>query len=796
MSEDLLNIEIDGKALKARKGQMIIQVADEAGINIPRFCYHKKLSIAANCRMCLVEVQKAPKPLPACATPVMEGMKVFTESKLALDAQKGVMEFLLINHPLDCPICDQGGECELQDIAMGYGGGISRYSENKRVVKDKDIGSLIATEMTRCIHCTRCVRFGDEIAGIRELGATGRGEFMQIGTYIENAVTSEMSGNVIDLCPVGALTAKPSRFNSRAWELMQHTAVAPHDGVGSNLYMHTLRGEIKRVVPRENEAINETWLSDRDRFSYEGIFSTGRLKKPMIKSGGHWQETDWETALEFARDGLQRQIHAQGSESIGAWAGAHSTLEEFYLFQKLMRGLGCHNIDHRLRQIDFSDQSSAPVMPWLGMDIADLENQNAFLLIASNLRKDQPIIANRVRKAVMKGAQVSLLNGRAYDWHFPIREELSDTPAAMVWHLVAIAKALSQKQNKPVSKALSALLTDVDIVAQHESVADSLLQANKAVILLGSQATLHPHFALLRFLGSEIAMLAGCSFGTIPESGNSAGAWLAGCIPHRTVAGEKDVKTGLTAAEMVAHPLSAYVLLNIEPEFDSWNALASLRVLKDASFVVSLTPYVSDTMKTYADVLLPIGTFAETAGTFVNVEGRWQSMNGVCSPVEAARPAWKVLRVLANLMKLDGFEYLSVESIREELAEECSQLRLSNNIVYDSSLSFILPVLTGALQRIAEVGVYSSDAIQRHATALQKTPDALKAASVAMHSKTARTLNLLNVQRVNVIENGHSQVMSLCIDDGVPENCIGIALGVPGSDHLAAAFGPIQLQAL
>ncbi|HHH35636.1 MAG TPA: NADH dehydrogenase (quinone) subunit G, partial [Gammaproteobacteria bacterium] len=442
IQQDLLNIEIDGRPLKARRGQMVIEVADAAGIDIPRFCYHKKLSIAANCRMCLVEVEKVPKPLPACATPVTEGMKVYTRSPRAIEAQRGTMEFLLINHPLDCPICDQGGECDLQEISIGYGRDHSEYGETKRVVPDKDIGPLIATEMTRCIHCTRCVRFGDEIAGVRELGATGRGENTRIGTYIEKAVSSELSGNVIDLCPVGALTSKPFRFTARAWEMEDRDSIAAHDCIGSNLRVKVRRGEVMRVDPRENEEVNECWLSDRDRFSYQGVNSSERLAQPMIRRDGQWETVDWSTALEFTARGLREVVAREGGDALGALVSPNATLEEMYLLQKLVRGLGSPHVDHRLRQQDYAADDHMPLFPSLGVALADLERLDAALLVGSHVRKEQPLAALRLRKAALAGGAVMFINPVAYEFNFPVHSNVAGSPAAMECHLAGVAKAL------------------------------------------------------------------------------------------------------------------------------------------------------------------------------------------------------------------------------------------------------------------------------------------------------------------------------------------------------------------
>ncbi|MEE9551592.1 MAG: NADH-quinone oxidoreductase subunit NuoG, partial [Gammaproteobacteria bacterium] len=657
MTEDKITIEVDGKSLQACRGQMLIEVTDANDIYIPRFCYHNKLSVAANCRMCLVEVEKAPKPLPACATPVMDGMKVFTKSEFALDAQKSVMEFLLINHPLDCPICDQGGECELQDLAMGYGRNISRYQEKTRVVQDKNIGPLVQTDMTRCIHCTRCVRFGEEIAGLPELGSTGRGEHMEIGTYIEKSMVSEMSGNVIDLCPVGALTSKPFRFTARTWEMVQRSTIAPHDSVGSNIHVHITDDRVKRVVPAENEAINEVWLSDRDRFSYEGLYSDERLQTPMLKEDDVWREVDWETALQFVKDRLQDVINKKGKDNLGALASPSATLEELYLFQKFMRGLGCHNIDHRLRQHDFSDQETAPVFPWLGQSIADLEKLDTVLLIGSNLRKEQPIINHRLRKATHNGCQVMVVNPLDYDFNFDTAINIIVPPFDITYTLAGVLKALIELSGEKPDKAVFKLIESANITDDHRAIAENLNESQQGTVLLGNLATAHPQFSAIRALAAVIAKLSDVKLGYLGEAANTAGAWLAGVLPYRKPAGVKSDKTGLDASAMLDGSLKAYVLLGIEPELDCWDGNRALQAMQSAEFVVSMTAYRTDNINQYADVLLPIALFTETSGTYVNHEGRSQSFSGAVTPFGEIRPAWKILRVLGNVFGLQGFDY-------------------------------------------------------------------------------------------------------------------------------------------
>jgi NADH-quinone oxidoreductase subunit G len=716
MSEDLVNIEVDGKALKARKGAMLMEVTDDADIYIPRFCYHKKLSIAANCRMCLVEVEKAPKPLPACATPVTEGMKVFTASPLAKEAQKGTMEFLLINHPLDCPICDQGGECELQDLAMGYGRDISRYSEKKRVVKDKNIGPLIQTDMTRCIHCTRCVRFGDEVAGLRELGATGRGEFMEIGTYIEKSVASEMSGNVIDLCPVGALTSKPYRYSARAWELRQFDGIAPHDCVGSNIYIHAKGSKVKRVVPRENEAVNETWISDRDRYSYEGIYSEDRLLNPMIKRDGLWRETDWDTALEAAAKAFQEVVSAHGAEQLGFLATPSSTVEEFFLLQGIARGLGSNNIDHRLRQSDFREQENFPVYPSLGMPIAELETLDSVLLVGSYPRHQQPLINHRLRNAWKRGATVSLLNPLDREFNFSIADKIIIEAAQMLGSLAGIAKALTENDIAITATGLEAILQKAEVSDLHRAVAERLRSAKRAAILLGSWATSHPDFSSLYGLASAIARALNLRLGILTDGSNSAGAWLAGAIPHRGPGGAPLDSPGLNLAQMFAQGLRGYVLLGLEPERDLIAVERPLEALSRAACTVALTAYRTPAMNEYADVLLPIALFPENSGSYVNCEGRWQSVKAAVNPVGQAREAWKILRVLGNKLKLNGFDYASAEDVGKAAQQEIG----NTNPDMPVAMGVHGSQANGQDAQSLDVSIYDIDPIVRRAAALQK----------------------------------------------------------------------------
>jgi len=784
MSEEQVNIEVNGIPLKARKGAMLIEVTDAAGIAIPRFCYHKKLSIAASCRMCLVEVEKAPKPLPACATPVMEGMKVYTESPKAIAAQKGTMEFLLINHPLDCPICDQGGECELQDIALGYGGDVSRFAERKRVVQDKDIGPLIATEMTRCIHCTRCVRFGEEIAGLRELGATGRGENMEIGTYISKAVISELSGNVIDLCPVGALTAKPSRYKGRSWEYVQHAAVAPHDSVGSNIFIHTLRGQVMRVVPRENESVNETWISDRDRFSYEGIYSPDRLAKPLIKG----VETGWEAALEAAASGLKDIIARHGVDAVGFLVSPTATVEELYLAQKLARGLGVANIDHRLRQADFSDQDSAPVFPWLGQAIEDLEKVRAALLVGSNVRMEQPLAGHRLRKAALAGGQVMFINPRDFDFRFPVAAKVIVDPAGMITALAGVAQALAELKGVALPANLAGLIMGVPSDAER-TMAAHLMNA-PATVLLGNLAVAHPAFAQLRTLAGFVALQSGAQLGYLPEAANSVGGWLVGALPHRRPGGQKAPTVGLDARAMLDLPRKAYVLLGVEPELDCWDGAAALKALQSAELVVSLSPYAGLAGKSPAQMILPVATFAETSGAYVNAEGRWQNFQGASKPFGESRPAWKVLRVLGNLCGVGGFDYTSSEEILAEAQNACAQVKPDNTVNLDQSFALFR---ADGLLRVADVPIYATDPLVRRSCSLQASPLA-RPAEVRLHPEAAQALGVAGREQVQVRQNGVAVDLPLVLDESIPQGCAWIPAGLSGSVALGPTVGPVAIQ--
>ncbi len=709
MSNGSIKVEVNGVEFDARPGEMLIAVTDRAGIYVPRFCYHEKLSIAANCRMCLVDVANVPKPLPACATPVTNGMKVATRSQKAIGAQKATMEFLLINHPLDCPICDQAGECELQDLAMGFGRDVARFAEGKRSLSDRDIGPLISTDMTRCILCTRCVRFGSEIAGIQELGTVGRGERTQIATFVGSTVDHELSGNVIDLCPVGALNNKPYRFSARAWEMQSLPTIAPHDCVGSNLSAHVLLGRVKRVVPRVNEDINETWLADRDRFSYAGIYAPDRLQQPMIREDGEWRVAGWEEALQLTASKLAGVACDSGGAGLGAWVAPSATLEEGYLLQRLLRHLGSANIDHRLRRRDFRLEERDPLFPSLGASLAEIEAADAILVIGSNLRREAPILAHRVRKAAVRGADVMFVNPARHQYLHPV--------AGYIETGVDLVSGLR--------RCTTAVDAEAAAIAARLKAATSA--GKRAVILLGQIAGRHPRFADLRQLAGELAHAAGAELGYISEGANSAGLALAGVLPHRAAGGAPGAGSGRNIAQMIEQPPKALLLLGCEPDRDCSDGEGAVRAMQAAGFVVALAPYLGDALKAHADVVLPVGTFAETAGTFVNAEGRWQSFGGVATPVGESRPAWKVLRVLSNLLQVPDSEYASAEDVLEEIRGLVTPTE-PNNVVLASSIP---PALTPADIPLAalDVPMYQVDAVLRRTPALQLTREARTAAS-------------------------------------------------------------------
>ncbi|MEM9384586.1 MAG: NADH-quinone oxidoreductase subunit NuoG [Pseudomonadota bacterium] len=720
MSDDpnTVHLEVDGVPVEGRKGQMIIEVTDAHQTYVPRFCYHHKLSIAANCRMCLVEVEKAPKPLPACATPIGEGMKIWTRSPRAIAAQKATMEFLLINHPLDCPICDQGGECELQDLAMGFGRGISRYTEAKRSVDDENLGPLVSTDMTRCIHCTRCVRFGQEVAGVPTLGAMGRGENMEISTFVEKTIDHELSANIIDLCPVGALNNKPFRYRARSWEMTQHALVSPHDCLGSNLWGHVHRGELLRVVPRENEAINETWIADRDRFSCDAVYHEDRVKQPRIRRDGEWVETDWSTALEFAVERL-RAVTADGGEALGALAAPSSTLEELYLLQALSRALGSNNIDHRLRQGDVRDDAQGVQVPGIGMSLYELEQLDAVLVIGSNVRREVPILAHRLRKMALAGRAVSFMNPGRYPFTHPIAAYLDCEDATGL--VPALARAVSAAATA-TEVGIPAPL--VEVCNQHgaaddgaRALVEQLLGGEQRAVLVGALVQRHADGALLRALARALARITGARYGELTEGANSAGAYLAGAIPHGLIGASPAPTPGLGAQAMLANSRAAYLLVNVEPSNDCFEGEQARAAFAKAQCVVALSAFRSAELDDVADVILPVGTFAETDGTYVNASGDWQSVAAAARSLGESRPAWKVLRVLGTMLDLEGFDYTKCSQITDQVRAAVESR--SESAVESASLGEFAVRGGGS----SDWPMYTIDPLVRRAAPLQSTAE-------------------------------------------------------------------------
>ncbi len=769
----MVEIELDGQKIQVQEGSMVMHAAEQHGTYIPHFCYHKKLSIAANCRMCLVDIEKAPKPMPACATPVTQGMIVRTKSEKAIKAQQGVMEFLLINHPLDCPICDQGGECQLQDLAVGYGGSASRYAEEKRVVFPKQAGPLISMqEMSRCIQCTRCVRFGQEIAGVMEFGMVHRGEHAEIATFVGNTVNSEVSGNMIDLCPVGALTSKPFRYSARTWELSRRKSVSPHDGTGANLIVQVKGGKVMRVLPLENDDVNECWIADRDRFSYEAVNSEHRLTKPMLKQGGQWREVDWTTALEYVANGLKGVKNDHGAAAIGALGTEHSTVEELYLLGELVRGLGSDNVDTRLRQADFATGEGAR---WLGLPIAELSTLDAALIVGSFLRKDHPLFALRLRHAAKHGAAISAIGSTADDWLLPIAERITVAPSAWGQALADIAVAVAEE--KGASAPAQGNATEAA-----RAIALSLISGERKAILLGNAAAQHPQASNLLALAQWIGEVTGASVGFLTESANTVGAQLVGAQPKQG---------GLNAGQMLTaqSKLKAVLLLNAEPELDAANPAAALAALNNAQMVVSLSAFKTGAMD-YADVLLPIAPFSETSGTFVNAEGRVQSFHGVAKPLGETRPAWKVLRVLGSMLGIAGFDQDTSEEVRARALGDVGTVpsRLSNRTTATVSLA----ASTGGLERIADVPIYSADALVRRAASLQATLDA--AAPVASLPQALWVeLGLAEGAHVKVTQEGASAVLPAVLDASLPANVVRVPAGHPATASLGAMFGAVRI---
>jgi len=771
----MVKLEIDGREVEVPEGSMVMHAANELDIYVPHFCYHKKLSIAANCRMCLVEVEKAPKPLPACATPVTSGMKVFTRSEMALRAQKGVMEFLLINHPLDCPVCDKGGECQLQDLSVGYGYSASQFKERKRVVTPKPMGPLIsAREMQRCIHCTRCVRFGIEIGGVQELGMANRGEHSEILSFVGRAVDSELSGNMIDVCPVGALLSKPFRFTARNWELARRKSVSPHDSLGSNLIVQVRGNRVMRVLPLENEAVNECWLSDRDRFSYEALAGQERLEAPMIRQDGEWRVTDWATALDYASHAVRTVRTEHGAQSIGVLGSGQSTVEELHLLARLARGLGSESVDFRTRQVDFSADALREGIPWLGMPVAEVESLDRLLLVGSTLRKDHPLFAARVRMAAKAGAQVSVVHAADDDLLMPVAGRIVVAPS---------------RWTQALREVLAALRGEGATTDAARAVAASLGSGEKRAVLVGNESMHHPQAAQIVALARAIAEAASARFGVIGDSANAIGGYLAGAVPRNG---------GLDASQMFEQPRRMYLLLNVDPALDIARPAIALDALARAESVIALCAYRSRELMELADCLLPITPFTETSGTFVNAEGRVQSFNGVVPPLADSRPAWKVLRVLGNLLEIAGFDIDSPEQVRSDALAGDVAARLDNALRAMPPAGTTPPAGDGALERLVEVPIYAVDPIVRRSPSLQLTNDALLAPRARMNSATIARLGLQAGESVLVRqtrgERSGEAVLELAVDDALADGVVRVPAGVPETTALPEGFGPIHVE--
>tara|TARA_B100001123_G_scaffold134639_1_gene156245 strand:+ start:3065 stop:5464 length:2400 start_codon:yes stop_codon:yes gene_type:complete len=790
----VLKVEINGQQFEAEPGSTIIEVADNAGIYIPRFCYHEKLSVAANCRMCLVEVERAPKPLPACATPVTDGMVVQTLSGIAKQAQKDTMEFLLINHPLDCPICDQGGECPLQDQAMGFGGSSSVFEEVKRSVDNVDLGPLISTEMTRCIHCTRCVRFGEEVAGVMELGAIGRGEDMKISTFLGTSMDSEISGNVIDLCPVGALTSKPYRFTARTWELNGHKGISPHDCLGSNLEIQEIGGVVKRVLPRDNEAVNECWLSDRDRYSYESVNSNDRLTMPLVRRGENYQEIEWTEALELVSSELAQIKKNWSGEQIGAIVSPTSSLEEFFLLQKILRALGSSNVDHRLRQQDFRDDVAAPVCPGSETPISKIQELDGVLIVGSNIRKELPLISLRLRRFAQQGGEIAVLNPMSFNHNFKAAQEVIAKPSMIPIIFASIARKIAMTAGKAdllpghfvELAARDEFGTDVDAIA------DSLTGDDADVlIVLGQIAMNHPEASLLRQIASWLGENCGIRIALLPDA-NGVGGWVAGCVPHRLPGGRPNASPGLNCKNMVDERLKAYVLYGVEVSSDYADPVALDSALNEAEFVLSFSMFRS-AVPTQADVVFPLAAFTETDAGYINCDGVYQFANSAVKPMGQSRPGWKILRVLGNFLKLDGFDHVTCKEITTEL-EEVYDLSEPISARYKSDLQVVNGVVAQStvlkqgkqLDRIIDVPVYRVDPTVRRATALQSTKDADTVPLLAC-AEELEELGFKPGGRLVVDSKAGRVMLRAQTDDRVPRGAVYVPTGLSETSVLGSS---------
>ena len=761
INNSVIKIEIDGIEFNVKQGSKIIEIADDAGIYIPRFCYHKKLSIAANCRMCLVEVEKAPKLFPACATPVANGMKIFTNTEKVIDAQRSVMEFLLINHPLDCPICDQGGECELQDLTIGYGCSTSRFLEKKRAFEDYDLGPLVSTDVTRCILCSRCVRFCEEIAGTKEIGIINRGSNSRIFTFLKNHLTSEISGNIIDLCPVGALTAKPSRFKFRAWELIQNSSISHHDCIGSNIYVHVFRDKIIRIVPRRNESLNESWISDRDRFSYEGLYSKDRINHPMIKKNGKWFDISWTEAISYSCQKLQNIKNKYGANQVAALASPNSTVEELFILQKLIRSLGSNNLDHRLKQLDFSNQEYFPKILGLEIDLNQIDDFDCVFVIGSDLAKEQPIIALKLRKIIKKNGKVFLLNPCDFNLNMDVSEKYITNPKNFTQILMQIIKNFEDKSNNKFNK-IDKLFENVKINKNYSTIIDALLSSKNKLILLGSYSYTSPDFTKIISLSKLLSDISNSKYGIMTEGSNTAGAWLTGFIPHR-LPGFKNITNnkGLNALDIFQKNLKSYILFGLEIENDSLYPNVCIQALKNSELNIAFSSFKSNTLLDTADIILPIASSYENTGTFINISGLWQSFSAVVPAGYEVKLGWNILCEIGKYLKLPGLDYNNTTSILKEIKslinnesmfswKEMKQENFETNI-------------SGNIIIVPYISQYDIDPLVRRAHSLQK-----------IEKKTLNTLKCNKFTYKSLDIDKYKTSFSIFIDETISNNSIFI----------------------
>lgn len=775
MVKDIVEIEIDGKKLKVGRHQNVLEAALDAGRQIPHFCYHKKLSITASCRMCMVQVEGSVRPQPSCAMPVKDGMVVHTHTHEVTEAQKAVMEFLLINHPLDCPVCDQAGECRLQDVSLGYGAGVSRYQEEKRVVQYKNAGPLISMDdMTRCIHCTRCIRFGQEIAGIQELGLINRSEHAEIALAIGQSVVSELAGNMIDLCPVGAITSRPFRFKARNWELARHHAISPHDSLGTNLIVQTLNNKVMRVLPQENEALNECWISDRDRFSYEGLNSEERLTRPMVKQDNQWIETDWQTALSYIVHGLEDIREDDGADAIAGLASSQATLEELLLLKKLLNGLGSSNIDFRMRQSDF--RLDGKIMPWFGMPVTEIDQLDSAFIVGSFLRKDHPVLAARFRRAANAGMLINSLHAVDDDWRMPVQHKMIASPSQWPALLAEVMAAVSEAKNVSLPEGFENIIPSEKAVA----IATALIKSGNHAIFMGNAFTQHPDASELHAQVEWLAKNTTAKLGYLTEGANTVGGYL--------VNGQSSDMA--SARKILTQYHQAYLILHTEPELDAADPRVSRQTLFKAKMVVVMSPFKHGA--DYADVMLPVSPFTETSGTFINCEGRVQSFQGAVQPLSETRPAWKVLRVLGNLLGLDGFEYDSSEEIRDEFLGEVDG-NVSDRL---NNFAGIDPVFTQTesleLERLTDVPIYFTDPIVRRARSLQMTQD-VQRNRIYLPVSICEKLGFTDEGLVTVRQGRGNVLLHAFSDKSLPDNVVRIYAGHPSTAMLGPMFGFVQV---